>query len=393
VIDRSIASKILVIGIMGIKMSNLLSTNTDTAIIVITVSDWDEPPRMRHYVAKQLSRFCTVIYIQIYTSGRQSICYKENERLFVIKLGGYVRGVYRVRAVRLAFDLIQALRIRRIIRKLSFKKYIAINFQYDFFLISHLRRLFACVFGFINDDFVNLPPGETNRTKATKLHDLTKMLAACDHVFVSANYLGRYADLVRRSFTTIISGHDFPVDFVDVEPSTDHSRMIDVCFMGYVDNNLRYDWISRALDDKAIRINFVGPVRKGDPLLQFIGRSNFKLRKAMVGRELYDFLMANDVLIMPYSQVINNEITVAPAKLFQYLATGRPIVSSVLPNLINLPQGFLTQANTEAEFVRSLHTAAHGDSLDLRRSRRAFAASHTWDKRGDELWNLISNHT
>jgi glycosyltransferase involved in cell wall biosynthesis len=362
-----------------------------TAVVVTTVSEWDEPPRMRHHVSKQLTRFSPVIYIQLYSKGQQSITYDKASNIYLVKLGGYLSGIYRIRLLRLTFNYYQILRIRRLLKNMEFHNYILLNFQYDFSAIKYLKKTCKLLLGFINDDFVNIDPFVSERVKANKHLDLVNTLQSCDHVLVSAEILGRYATEANKSFTCTMSGHDFPVDFEDVKPSSDPNRSIKVCFMGYVDGNLNYDWISDALQHQSIRINFIGPVQKNDFLLSFVNKQNFKLHSPLVGLDLYNFLQSQDILIMPYAPLINNDMSTAPAKLFQYLAVGRPIVSSVLPNLIDLPDGFITQVTSASGFTHALLAAAQEDSIELRVARRKFAASHTWDSRGNDIWRLISN--
>lgn len=369
----------------------LNSNSKDIAMVVTTVSEWDEPPRMRHHVSKQLSRFSPVIYIELYSKGRQSITYDRASNIYLVKLGGYLRGLYSVRILRLVFNYFQILRIRKILKDLKFQNYILLNFQYDFTAIKYLKKRCKLLLSFINDDFVNIDPLVSERVKANKHLDIVRTLQSCDHVLVSAEILGRYATEANKSFTCTMSGHDFPVDFEDVKPSSDSDQSIKVCFMGYVDGNLNYDWIFDALQHQRIEINFIGPVQKNDILFSFVNKQNFKLHSPMIGLDLYHFLQSQDVLIMPYAPLINNEMSTAPAKLFQYLAVGRPIVSSVLPNLIDLPSGFITQVTTASGFTQALLSAAQEDSIELRVSRRKFAASHTWDARGNDLWRLISN--
>jgi hypothetical protein len=369
----------------------LKSHEDNSAVVITTVSDWNEPPRMRHHIAKQISKFCPVIYIQLYTVGKQSIIHREDDNLYIIKLGGYIRGFYRVRLFRAIFNYFQIFKIWKFLKKLPFDNFILLNFQYDFTSIKYLRKFFRSVLCFLNDDFVNIEPRDSLKTRKIKLRDLINTLQVSDHVFVSANILGGYADQAYKSYSCILSGHDFPVELYDESPCANPDGVINVCFMGYVSNNINYEWISIALDNNKIQMNFIGPVIKNDPLLSFRNRKNFTLYDPLVGVELYNFLKSQDVLIMPYTAEINNEMSTAPGKLFQYLAAGRPIVSSMLPNLIELPSGFVTQVSSGPAFLEAIHSAALHDSIGIRLARRKYASSHTWSSRGVEIWDVIKN--
>lgn len=360
-----------------------------TALCVTTLSDWDEPPRMRRQVSVQMARYCTVLYFQLYTTGAVSIIKDPATNVYVIKVGGYIKGIYRIRFLKKLFNIYQVIIIRKIVQSFGYKNNIAMNFQYDFTELRFINKIFKKRAFFINDDFVNIDTNDTESTRTKKLNDIVRSSSNSDFVFVSSAQLGKYALYAQKPYHEILSGHDFPCIIEDVEP-LNNTGEISICFMGYVANNINYEWIEHILKDQRLSINFIGPVASNDRLSSYYSYSNLRHYMPLSGHKLYDFLKQFDVLIMPYSDEINNTMSSAPGKLFQYLATGRPIVSSFLPNLINLPDKFLYQSGTKEEFLNNILASVADDTIELRRARRSLAASHTWDSRGDQIWRTIN---
>lgn len=95
-------------------------------------------------------------------------------------------------------------------------------------------------------------------------------------------------------------------------------------------------------------------------------------------------------MVMPYDvrQPAVRAIT-APNKLFQYLACGRPVVCSNLPDLVRLPDKFMYVAADATEFAAAVWRAYDDDEESLLRARLEYCAAHTWDVRGDTLHDIL----
>ena len=92
-----------------------------------------------------------------------------------------------------------------------------------------------------------------------------------------------------------------------------------------------------------------------------------------------------DVCIVPF---LDNELTrcVNPVKAYEYLAAGKPVVATALPELAALEPGLVHVARSHDEFAGALSLAlAEKDDAPLAARRRAWAAGHDWSARGREL--------
>ncbi len=143
--------------------------------------------------------------------------------------------------------------------------------------------------------------------------------------------------------------------------SSSPKRFTRACYFGTVWSVLDYAAIA-ALAGSGVDVELVGPRKEAPPPLP----ARVKLRDAVPHAELPRLLEEADMLLLPYASVAYNE-GVAPAKLYECLATGRPVLSSPLPSLAGLG-GVLDFRRTPAEWAAA---PAELSALEKDGSRRA----------------------
>jgi teichuronic acid biosynthesis glycosyltransferase TuaH len=75
--------------------------------------------------------------------------------------------------------------------------------------------------------------------------------------------------------------------------------------------------------------------------------------------------------------------SVFPMKTYEYLAAGRPVVSTPLPALANVAD--VTRAATAEEFSDRLQEALDRDTPAARAARSAAAQDHSWESRLEQM--------
>jgi glycosyltransferase involved in cell wall biosynthesis len=160
--------------------------------------------------------------------------------------------------------------------------------------------------------------------------------------------------------------------------------------MGFLNSRILLDWLIRLLEDSRIELELVGPDQTGGRFRRLVGSTNLRLPGELRGESLTAAMREADVFIIPYDPANGHSRDIyTPNKLFEYLAYGRPVVISNLPNFIDLPEGFLYRARDSEEFLEAVLRAAREDSAELRSARKALAAKNTWDARGEELVAIV----
>jgi len=166
-------------------------------------------------------------------------------------------------------------------------------------------------------------------------------------------------------------------------------------YVGAINEKLDYDLLREvAVAYPHCSLMMVGPV---DLRLDFSGLDKLKLPNvrflgAKPVEDVARYVAACQVCLMPYKL---NEWTahINPLKLYEYLATGRPVVSTAIPAVARF-QGaeagpLVRVAADSASFVRLVGEALAERDEQWPRQRMALAAQNTWDARVEQLSGLI----
>ena len=119
----------------------------------------------------------------------------------------------------------------------------------------------------------------------------------------------------------------------------------------------------------------------------------------LVGRQPYEkvpyYLKAADILVLPNKQGdLMSEKYTSPLKLFEYLASGRPIVASRLPSLaeiLNEGNAILVEPNNPKSLADGLKNILNNSPLadKISSQARRDAQNYSWDKRAVNIINFI----
>jgi len=94
--------------------------------------------------------------------------------------------------------------------------------------------------------------------------------------------------------------------------------------------------------------------------------------------ELPAYLKAFDVCLLPY--VLSDATRdIHPVKGLEYLASGRPVVSTPLPDVVRFYQGIIDVADTTEAFVDSVRQHLENPDPQKKQERIAFARPRTWE--------------
>lgn len=361
--------------------------NPNRPVLVLTAQTrWDEPPRMRHYVANYLSQHYNIIFCELNQRGLPALVY-INDSLAVLKVGLYIRGLSKIGILNRAFNKIQSAVIERHLLRQKCTQVVLINFKFDFLEIYH-SQLFALKYFFLNDDFVNMNPGASNKERLKIKALQARVVEQSDRVFVTSRLLGKDIANPNVPISLVYSGHDFdPSRNVNPNPTT----KTNVCFMGYIHDKLEVAWLERLASNSEVTLTLVGPVESQRVRESLSKYENIQFIPPLVGAALQSYISAFDVFIMPYTTEPANTKAEVPAKLFQYLACGKPIVSSLMENIISLPEGFIYYSRTAEEFVENVLAAKTLNTAQLMKQRIAYAMEHSWEKRLLDMRLVIEN--
>jgi glycosyltransferase involved in cell wall biosynthesis len=101
------------------------------------------------------------------------------------------------------------------------------------------------------------------------------------------------------------------------------------------------------------------------------------------------FLRQCDVMIIPMP-VEGHGRFASPNRLWTYLATGKPIVSTPIPEVVKFGELVYTAANVD-EFVIALRRVARESDPERVARRLEVAKQHTWPVLAQRLWSIIAS--
>ncbi len=119
--------------------------------------------------------------------------------------------------------------------------------------------------------------------------------------------------------------------------------------------------------------------------------NNVNIIGHVVQSELASYLYAADVLILPTSKYWHLSETTSPLKLFEYMATRRPIVASALPTIKTVlrdrENSLLAQPDEPLAFKQAIVQLFENPILASAIAERAFEEVHnfTWDSRVERI--------
>ena len=172
-----------------------------------------------------------------------------------------------------------------------------------------------------------------------------------------------------------------------------------ICYIGGLGKNRGVDILVRAclhLHGKypCIRLYLFGEYSEGfsEDIIDIIESSDFITRKVVKRKDLPGMLKDMDLFVMPYNPKIDYTNLCSPTKYFEYMATGRPILSTKCKSILDLAEGGVIYADYNViDFEEKIEKLMTNQELreKLSAEQESQRCSHTWQERAKRIHDAL----
>lgn len=107
------------------------------------------------------------------------------------------------------------------------------------------------------------------------------------------------------------------------------------------------------------------------------------------------YMKAMDLFLMPFPKAEHYEYHMSPLKMFEYMASKRPLIATNLPSLtsiLNEQNSLLVRPDNKEELINAVKKLLNDESFGKKIAERAFidVQQYTWDKRAKQIINFLN---
>jgi glycosyltransferase involved in cell wall biosynthesis len=219
-----------------------------------------------------------------------------------------------------------------------------------------------------------------------------KLISAADLIFTDNRYLFKKCKDLNANTHLVPPGVDFE-SFQHHKAGSNAGLLDDIkkpriCFFGGIDE-IRLDLELIAFIAKkrpGWSIVLLGPIIKTD--VSPLKLENIFIKGPVEHSRLTGYLAEMDTLILPY-KIMPFSKSIFPAKIFECLATGKPVVSTPLEELSFLNNGPIKMASSKEDFLKNIDEALISDTEEAKKERLKIARDNSWSVRLEILENAL----
>lgn len=217
-------------------------------------------------------------------------------------------------------------------------------------------------------------------------------VAAADIVFATSSGLVERHQQHAKNVFLLPNAVDFDLFYPGMGGGGPQERERIIMYTGALDSRIDYSLMRKLVRQfKDCDWFLIGPKEPGYEGRQLERRSNVHIVGARDHGQLPALIRAACCLIIPYD---SNHFTksIYPLKIHEYLATGKPVVSTHFSPDIGEFKGLIYLSKSHEEFARLLRLALEENDEAARNIRIACARRNTWNSRVETFWKVMRNH-
>jgi len=380
-------------------------------IVIISMSDWEGPKRIRQFLSEELARqgnrvlfvesqYTVSKFFQKPSLSRAFRFLKGprrlSENLYLLSTFPFIPGgEFSAGISRTNWNLERSF-LRQAMKRLGFRDPLLWMFAYNASpLIGKLGESLALYF--CNDAFSLLVDSKTLQDRIASLEQ--ELMGEVDIVFTVSDKLSEEKSRFHKSVHTIAHGVDYPLfertaGSGAVRPEDMPSGKPVIGYSGVIRYMLDLDFI-RYLAEQKPDWDFVlvGPVSESrsefyDQIESLKRRSNVHFLGPKRPEELPLYINSFDVCLLPYVKGEVSNYYAAPLKFYEYLASGKCVVSTV--GIKGYDSDVVANCTSPQEVVAAVADALSKDSAERAEKRKAIAKRNSWSERVRQIDAILA---
>lgn len=215
-----------------------------------------------------------------------------------------------------------------------------------------------------------------------------RVLSEANVVFCVSEPLVESARALNRSVHLVPNGCDFEHYAMSPPPKADNQRRPRIGYVGTIAP--RFDMelvVETARTHPEWDFEMIGPISPLVVLPNGSGPENLHWRGEIPYGQVPDMIKSFNVCVLPLREIPFAYCS-SPIQVWDYLAAGRPVVSTPVAQLERVPD-LIATARGPVQFAAAIAHALASDEPDRFEARRRFASGNTWDSRVENILAVL----
>lgn len=360
------------------------------ALVVLAPVDYEAAPTRSHHLARQAAQKGRwVIWVNASARGEETRLVQREENLLAFEMAaGEGEGRLAEDGVRSAASpdrqrqlstqlcgILAALRLERALL------HVAHPFWGEAAFSLRREKRLPVLFDY-HDDYA----AKAGAHAPALLRAERGLLGGADYVVAASSALAQRAGIGKARLATVRNGCDFAHFSAAPTPEKQPGAPLVLGYYGPVDGKLSLELL-RALENSGLEleVHLVGPASE-EMRAKLSAFHKLRLRGEVPYGELPGVLAGFDLALLPYNPKHPAVEIASPGKFYEYLAAGKPVVGTAIPELMVFRGRYACLENDPSWFLRRVRECLDGISqLADAAERVQFAGQNSWQNRAEEL--------
>ena len=365
--------------------------------IICFADDWGRHPSSTQHIMRELSKDFTILYVESLGFREPGVSSKDFSRIFT-KLKNFLRGIKeREKNIFVFTPLVIPLHkyslirtINRFILSWQISSYLRKNRIQKFILwLSHPstepvakrwgeeKTIYYC-----GDEYAEFSSFSQELVRGMERRLLQKsdlVIVVSDKLFKTKKeynnniYLLPHGVEFEHFFKSTSENIHLPVELKNIKKPI-------IGYYGLIRDWIDFELLQKISQRKDWSLVLIGPANTDISSIQ--GIDNIHLLGPKDYESLPLYLKGFDVCIIPY-KLLEVTINARPLKLFEYMASGKPVVSTPLPTVLPYKE-VVRIGYTHEEFIEQVEKSLQEKDNSLLQKRIALARENSWENLVDK---------